>query len=560
MAAAGVGARVSSGIRALHAFRETPLFRRVRSWWRLVWWWLGWVGRYWRATAAAVLVGLLAWWRDAASVALLAVGLLLVVSVSATAWCARWPGSYERVCAGPSRRLGWRRWARRSWPHLARECGLSVQRPRTRHRLVSAGDGKGLTSQRVDEPMWVHPRLVKVTASGVAVRLVIGTRTGQTVDDLERVVPALVAASGAVSSRARLVSTSQLEVTLVMREVLANVLPAVTPTAVQVESVPMGLRQDGTPWRLTLMGRHTLVVGCSGSGKGSVLWGVCAGLAPAVSAGLVQVWGVDLKKGVEIGMGRPLFHATATPAEDALPVLRRLLAVIDARGHAMAGVTRLHEPTTADPLHVLVIDELADLIACSEGEVKKEANRLLAVILTQGRALGVVVVACVQDPRKETVGMRSLFTQTVALRLRTASETVMVLGDGMAPLAPAHRVDPTAKGVAYVVDDDGTVDRVRAAYWPDHLIRTTARRHPEPHPESASKPEPAATPQDAPAAPQDAPASPWDAPPAASESTSREGAEPSSSAGAGRKPRAPRKPRTPRAPRASRAPRQGTPS
>ena len=94
-----------------------------------------------------------------------------------------------------------------------------------------------------------------------------------------------------------------------------------------------------------------------------------------------------------------------------------------------------------DPLHVLVIDELAALTAYADPDVRREAGRLLSEMLTQGRALGVVVVACVQDPRKETVGMRGLFTQTVALRLRSAEETRMVLGDGMADAragAPDH--------------------------------------------------------------------------------------------------------------------------
>lgn len=76
--------------------------------------------------------------------------------------------------------------------------------------------------------------------------------------------------------------------------------------------------------------------------------------------------------------------------------------------------------------------------------------------------------------------MRGLFTQTVALRLRSAEETVMVLGDGTARVAPAHPINPTHPGTAWVVADTGTVDRVRADYWPDQLIRQVAARHPSP--------------------------------------------------------------------------------
>ena len=143
----------------------------------------------------------------------------------------------------------------------------------------------------------------------------------------------------------------------------------------------------------------------------------------------------------------------------------------------MAGRVRLHQPRPGDPLHVLVIDELATLTAYGDKAEREEANRLLAEIQSQGRALGVVVVAFVQDPRKDTVPTRSLFTQTVALRLRSASEVTMVLGDGMAALAPAHRVSPAAPGTGYLVDEDGTVDRVRADFWPDDP-RPARRRAP----------------------------------------------------------------------------------
>lgn len=135
-------------------------------------------------------------------------------------------------------------------------------------------------------------------------------------------------------------------------------------------------------------------------------------------------------------------------------------------------------PRPGDPLHVLVIDELAALTAYADADTKREASRLLSEILTQGRALGVVVLACVQDPRKEVVGMRGLFTQTIALRLRSPEETRMVLGDGTAALAPAHRLSPAAPGSAWVVEEDGTLDRVRADYWPDQLVRHTAATFP----------------------------------------------------------------------------------
>jgi DNA segregation ATPase FtsK/SpoIIIE, S-DNA-T family len=73
-----------------------------------------------------------------------------------------------------------------------------------------------------------------------------------------------------------------------------------------------------------------------------------------------------------------------------------------------------------------------------------------------------------------------LFTQTIALRLRSREEVTMVLGDGLADAAPAHRISPTAPGTGYVVAEDGSAIRVRADYWTDTQIRTTAAQYQRP--------------------------------------------------------------------------------
>lgn len=73
--------------------------------------------------------------------------------------------------------------------------------------------------------------------------------------------------------------------------------------------------------------------------------------------------------------------------------------------------------------------------------------------------------------------MRGLFTQTVALRMQSRDEVAMVLGDGLADEAPAHRINPRQPGVGYVVDEDGSVLRVRADYWPDSLICEVAAKY-----------------------------------------------------------------------------------
>jgi S-DNA-T family DNA segregation ATPase FtsK/SpoIIIE len=113
----------------------------------------------------------------------------------------------------------------------------------------------------------------------------------------------------------------------------------------------------------------------------------------------------------------------------------------------------------------------------SDPALRKEAVVSLSRILTKGRALGIVVVAFLQDPRKEVLPMRGLFTQTIALRLRSRDEVTMVLGDGIADSAPAHRISPDAPGSGYVIAEDGQVTRVRADFWTDDQIHSTAKQY-----------------------------------------------------------------------------------
>ena len=148
------------------------------------------------------------------------------------------------------------------------------------------------------------------------------------------------------------------------------------------------------------------------------------------------------------------------------------------RGRGMAGRERSHTPSAAEPLVVLLIDELAGLTAyMTDAALKNQVAASLSRILTKGRGIGIVVAAFMQDPRKEILPMRGLFTQTIALRLRSRDEVTMVLGDGVADRAPAHRVSPNEPGTGYVIDEDGSTMRVRADYWPDSLIRSVAEEY-----------------------------------------------------------------------------------
>lgn len=396
----------------------------------------------------------------------------VIVGVTGAAliyWRLRSPETYEVRFATPVRLLRWRFWAHVSWQKLCRRCGLSASEQVTRRD----NEGRQVTSAR-----WFHPKLLGTDVSHTTLRLTVRARMGQTVEDLERAVPAIRDAAGAHSSRSAVVAPGTLRIELVMREQLSTVGHAAPPTAVATTRVTLGRCENGSAWTLPLSGRHTLTVGCSGAGKGSVFWGIAGGLGPAVAADVVRLVGIDLKYGIELSVGSGLFTKIATTEADAVETLAALEKLMNKRGNAMAGRTREHSPTKASPLVVLLIDELAGVTAyMSDPALRKEAAASLSRILTKGRALGIVVAAFLQDPRKEVLPMRGLFTQTIALRLRSRDEVTMVLGDGMADTASAHRISSDRPGTGYIIAEDGHATKVRSDFWPDEQIRSTAKQY-----------------------------------------------------------------------------------
>ena len=141
--------------------------------------------------------------------------------------------------------------------------------------------------------------------------------------------------------------------------------PPVTPSWIP-SRVGVGATEAGAWWRLPVLGQHILVAGATGSGKGSVLWSIIAGLAPGVRADWVRLLVIDPKGGMEFGRGQTLFTGFAYDnGDNTLGLLRAVTTVMQQRAPRLRGQTRLHAPTTAEPLIVLIVDEIASLTPTS---------------------------------------------------------------------------------------------------------------------------------------------------------------------------------------------------
>lgn len=185
-------------------------------------------------------------------------------------------------------------------------------------------------------------------------------------------------------------------------------VPAIgPPSEVDLAALPIGRAEDGGDWKLRLLGNHVLVAGATGSGKGSVMASMLRAMGPGIRDGSVEVWAIDPKGGMELTPSSGLFSRFVydSPAT-MVQLLEEAVSYMRFRAERLRlEDQRVHVPSPGDPLVVVLVDEMAALTAyVGDRDLKRRAESALQLLLSQGRAPGVIVVAAVQDPGKDVVG------------------------------------------------------------------------------------------------------------------------------------------------------------
>ncbi|GLZ31418.1 hypothetical cell division FtsK/SpoIIIE protein [Lentzea sp. NBRC 105346] len=319
-----------------------------------------------------------------------------------------------------------------------------------------------------------RPRLRRVRSEGWRDKVRVRMIPAQSPEQWEARRDNLAHSFSARSCRVRVLRPRLLELDFIHSDPLARPVPAPAlsdSTEVDLKRVVVGRTETGKPWRLRLLGSQVLVVGVPGAGKGSVLWSIVWQLAPAIRAGLVRLVGIDPKGGMELGQCPDAFDKVIYDnGPEAVALLEEIAAEVKERAARYRGIRRLWARSTGEPFTVLVVDELADLIAYQQDrQLRERATRAVQTITSQGRAPGYAVVGLVQDPRKEIVSFRHLFTTRVALRLDEPQQVDMVLGDGVRQRgAAAHEISENTPGVAWRKEDgQREPERARAFHVTD---------------------------------------------------------------------------------------------
>ncbi|MEU7900489.1 FtsK/SpoIIIE domain-containing protein [Nonomuraea sp. NPDC049152] len=396
-------------------------------------------------------------WPLAASVA----GLVVL---ALTAWAFIDRGSFTRLIG--RRLLAWWRlvWIyRRHWQSVTFVSGLA--------KRINGRD--------------YLPYLVRVRCDGWADLVTVRMLKGQAVKDWTDRADNLAQGFGATSCRIALIKGGRLLLTFPRFDPLAAPIPALPiPGEPSVGPVEIGKREDGQPLRLKILGTHILIAGATGAGKGSFLWDTIRGLLAAMRAGLVEIWALDPKL-MELSFGQELFTRYAAHPGDCADLLEDAVDVMQKRAARFAGQQRSHTPTVEDPFVLVLVDEIAFLTAYQpDKQLRQRISAALATLATQGRSVGVGVMAALQDPRKEVMNIRNLFPDKIALRLDESEQVDMVLGDGARDRgALADHISPVPElgaGVAYMrLETSPEPVRVRAAYVSDADIRAMVAEYGE---------------------------------------------------------------------------------
>jgi len=400
------------------------------------------------------------------------------VLAAGAGWYRAHPDSFTRH-ASPRIRAFRRRWTRyigRSWRDSLDHCGLTIVHRRTGELLV--------------------PRLAKVTSPTPSIdvlRVVI--RKGQSLTTFRNAQEELASALGADVIAIEKTKPRVLTITLVHGNPFDDVIAPADipgePDEVNLKAIELGDTEYGQVWTEPLLGQHWLIAGATGSGKGSLLWNPLRAMGPMIRDGITRVWMIDPKGGMETERGKPLFYRYATSAdeddeydfdgdgaEDVDAMLALLLEFRDRMKERQEVLRqqgkRKFTASAETPFEVLMIDELAMLTALGGRRATiTMVNKALAEILTQGRACGFSVVAYVQEPTKDIVPVRDLFTRRICLRIGSSAYVDIVLGeDARLRGALADEIPETdCEGIGYRTSEKSrTPIRVRAGYSDDEDI------------------------------------------------------------------------------------------
>ncbi len=336
-----------------------------------------------------------------------------------------------------------------SWPEIARAVGLA---------------GSRVMSAMVD--LW-----------GWRARLRLAR--GQTIRDVIAKIPAIESGLGTFRGAVRVYPTpdnyaNRCELRVLSTDPHADAIPWPGPSVTSItEPIELGPFEDADPCRVSFLRRHVLFGGATGAGKSGGLNVLIGNLSACLD---VVLWGIDLKKGMELGPWLRCLDRLATTPDDAQALLADAIALLEARAAELAERgQRVWEPTPEMPALIVLIDEYAELVDDAPVAVRHADS-----IARRGRAVAVSLVAATQRPTQKAMGhgaVRSQMDVRICFRVRERKDVDLILGQGMLAAGwQAHTLDAPGKFLVSASEHD-TPRRARAFLITDEDVASTAELH-----------------------------------------------------------------------------------
>ena len=336
-----------------------------------------------------------------------------------------------------------------AWPEIAKAIGLA---------------GSQIMSATVDVWGW---------------RARLRLARGQTISDVIARIPAIESGLGTFRGSVRVLPTpddlaNRCELRALDTDPHADAITWPGPSVSSItQPIELGPFEDASPSRVTILRRHGILGGTTGSGKSG---GLNVLLANLTACSDVVIWAIDLKKGMELGPWRDCIDRLAVTPEEATALLRDAVAIMEARAEYLASIgLRVWQPTRQMPALVIIIDEYAEL-----SEQAPDAMSYTDSIARLGRAVAETLMAATQRPTQKAMGqgaVRSQMDVRICFRVREQRDVDLVLGQGMLSAGwNAHKLNAPGKFLVSAPEHD-IPRRARAYLLSDDAVNTTCAMH-----------------------------------------------------------------------------------
>jgi hypothetical protein len=240
--------------------------------------------------------------------------------------------------------------------------------------------------------------------------------------------------------------------------------------------IPMGVNLRGESVWTSWVERSGLFGGEPGSGKSA---GANDLLLGAALDPTVRMYLADGKAGADITPFEPIatMYDTDGDPEKLQEILEHIWTGEIPERRALAkehGSRKLTaEMAARDPRvcqAVLLVDEWSSYGAAAERKTRDEMERLLRLIVQQGRALGIITLAATQKPDSDSVptGIRDILSIRWAMRCLTPEASDTILGRGYASAGHnAQEILKSQRGVGIYMDGEGAEPELTRSYYYD---------------------------------------------------------------------------------------------